>query len=99
MSGTRHNEARLVQSSRAQRPSPLCRMLWFGLGRTDRSRGLQDQKLTTRILEAPWMAPEANVRGRAQDTCWRIAPLPNDSEIQRLRELSLDYIREAEGLE
>jgi hypothetical protein len=30
----------------------VCRMLWFGLGRTDRNRGLQDQKLTVTILEA-----------------------------------------------
>jgi hypothetical protein len=29
----------------------------------------------------------------------QIAPLPDDSEVQRLRELSLDYIREAERLE
>jgi hypothetical protein len=28
-----------------------------------------------------------------------IAPLPDDAELQRLRELSLNYIREAERLE
>jgi hypothetical protein len=29
----------------------------------------------------------------------QIAPLPDDTELQRLRELSLDYLREAERLE
>jgi hypothetical protein len=29
----------------------------------------------------------------------QIAPLPNDTEFQRLRELSMNYIREAERLE
>jgi hypothetical protein len=38
-------------------------------------------------------------RARARDLLSQIAPLPNDSEVQRLRELSMDYIREAERLE
>jgi hypothetical protein len=45
------------------------------------------------------MAFEANTRARAQQLLAEIAPLPNDSELQRLRELSLNYIREAERLE
>ena len=28
-----------------------------------------------------------------------VAPLPDDAEVQRLRDLSVDYIREAERLE
>jgi hypothetical protein len=38
-------------------------------------------------------------RARAQHLLAEIAPLPHDSELQRLRELSVDYIREAERLE
>jgi hypothetical protein len=38
-------------------------------------------------------------RARAQQVLAQIAPLPDDSELQRLRELSLNYIREAERLE
>lgn len=38
-------------------------------------------------------------RARARHLLAQIAPLPDDSEIQRLRELSMDYIREAERLE
>jgi hypothetical protein len=38
-------------------------------------------------------------RARAQHLLAQIAPLPDDCEVQRLRELSLDYIREAERLE
>jgi hypothetical protein len=38
-------------------------------------------------------------RARAQQLLAEIAPLPDDAELQRLRELSLDYIREAERLE
>ena len=38
-------------------------------------------------------------RARALHRLAQIAPLPDDSELQRLRELSLDYIREAERLE
>jgi hypothetical protein len=36
-----------------------------------------------------------NARARALHLLAQIAPLPDDSEVQRLRELSLDYIREA----
>src|SRR5829696_7269781 len=38
-------------------------------------------------------------RARAQHLLAQIAPLPDDSELQSLRELSLNYIREAERLE
>jgi len=38
-------------------------------------------------------------RARAQQVLAQIAPLPDDSELQRLRELSLNYIREAERVE
>jgi hypothetical protein len=38
-------------------------------------------------------------RARAEHLLAEIAPLPDDSELQRWRELSLDYIREAEQLE
>jgi hypothetical protein len=38
-------------------------------------------------------------RARAQQLLAEIAPLPDDSELQRLRELSLNYIREAERVE
>jgi hypothetical protein len=38
-------------------------------------------------------------RARARHLLAQIAPLPDDSEVQRLRELSMDYIREAERLE
>lgn len=38
-------------------------------------------------------------RARARDLLAQVAPLPDDSEVQRLRELSMDYIREAERLE
>jgi hypothetical protein len=38
-------------------------------------------------------------RSRARNLLAQIAPLPNDAEVQRLRELSMDYIREAERLE
>jgi hypothetical protein len=38
-------------------------------------------------------------RARAQDLLAQIAPLPDDSELQRLRELSMNYIHEAERLE
>ena len=38
-------------------------------------------------------------RARAQHLLAQIAPLPDDCEVQRLRELSLDYIREAERFE
>ena len=38
-------------------------------------------------------------RARARHLLAQIAPLPDDFEVQRLRELSMDYIREAERLE
>ena len=38
-------------------------------------------------------------RARAQYLLAQIAPLPDDTEVQRLRELSIHYIREAERLE
>ena len=38
-------------------------------------------------------------RARARHLLAQLAPLPDDSEMQRLRELSVDYIREAERLE
>ena len=40
-----------------------------------------------------------HARARARHLLAQIAPLPDDSEVQRLRELSIDYIREAERLE
>jgi hypothetical protein len=38
-------------------------------------------------------------RARARHLLAQIAPLPDDTEVQRLRELSMNYIREAEKLE
>ena len=38
-------------------------------------------------------------RARARYLLTQIAPLPDDTEVQRLRELSMNYIREAERLE
>jgi len=38
-------------------------------------------------------------RARARYLLAQIAPLPDDTEVQRLRELSMNYIREAERLE
>jgi hypothetical protein len=38
-------------------------------------------------------------RGRARDLLATIAPLPDDAEFCRLRELAIDYIKEAERLE
>jgi hypothetical protein len=38
-------------------------------------------------------------RARARYLLAQIAPLPDDAEVQRLRGLSMDYIREAERLE
>lgn len=38
-------------------------------------------------------------RARARHLLAQLAPLPDDTEVQRLRELSMDYIREAERLE
>ncbi len=38
-------------------------------------------------------------RTRASDLLATIYPLPDDPELQRLRELAVDYLREAERLE
>ena len=38
-------------------------------------------------------------RARAGDLLATIYPLPDDAELHRLRELALDYIRQAERLE
>jgi hypothetical protein len=38
-------------------------------------------------------------RARARHLLAQIAPLPDDAEVQRLRGLSMDYIREAERIE
>jgi len=38
-------------------------------------------------------------RARARDLLATIYPLPDDVELHRLRELAIDYIREAERLE
>jgi hypothetical protein len=38
-------------------------------------------------------------RARARNLLAQIAPLPDDTEVQRLRELSTNYIRGAERLE
>ena len=38
-------------------------------------------------------------RARARHLLAQIAPLPDDAELQCLRELAVDYIREAERLE
>lgn len=38
-------------------------------------------------------------RARARDLLATVYPLPNDAELHRLRELAVDYIREAERLE
>lgn len=38
-------------------------------------------------------------RARARHLLAQIAPLPDDAEVQRLRGLAMDYIREAERLE
>ena len=38
-------------------------------------------------------------RARARHLLAQIAPLPDDAEVQRLRELSMDYIREAQRIE
>jgi hypothetical protein len=40
-----------------------------------------------------------HARARAHHLLAQIAPLPDDAEVQRLRELSMDYIREAERIE
>lgn len=38
-------------------------------------------------------------RARAQHLLAQIAPLPDDAEVQRLRESAIGYIREAERME
>jgi hypothetical protein len=38
-------------------------------------------------------------RGRARNLLATLAPLPDDAEFHRLRELAIDYIQEAERLE
>jgi hypothetical protein len=38
-------------------------------------------------------------RARARHLLAQIAPLPDDTEVQRLRELSMNYTRETERLE
>jgi hypothetical protein len=38
-------------------------------------------------------------RARARHLLAQIAPLPDDADVQRLRGLSMDYIREAERIE
>ena len=40
-----------------------------------------------------------HARARAQNLLATIYPLPDDAEFHRLRELAVDYIREAERLE
>ena len=46
------------------------------------------------------MALEATAHARGRNNLLaEIAPLPHDSELQRLRELSVNYIREAERVE
>jgi hypothetical protein len=61
-----------------------------------------DQKLTNaRPLMEAVMDGSRNerARARARYLLAQIAPLPDDAEVQRLRGLSMDYIREAERLE
>jgi hypothetical protein len=38
-------------------------------------------------------------RDRARDLLATVYPIPEDAEVRRLRELAIDYIREAERLE
>jgi len=45
------------------------------------------------------MDSSRSARARARHLLAQIAPLPDDTEVQRLRELSMNYIREAERLE
>jgi hypothetical protein len=40
-----------------------------------------------------------HARARAQNLLATIYPLPDDTELHRLRELAVDYIQEAERLE
>jgi hypothetical protein len=96
MSGTRHNSARLAYL--------ILRADLKGLPYVPNVKvraGGTDQK------SKKWMSSEAimdgtrneRARARAQHLLAQIAPLPDDAEVQRLRELSMDYIREAERTE
>ena len=76
------------------RASLRYRMLLFGHGGLDQL--LTDVGPSEAIMNA---CRTERARARARDVLSQIAPLPNDSEVQRLRELSMDYIREAERLE
>src|SRR4029453_6971549 len=60
-----------------------------------------DQKLTNVSPSEAVMdsSRSERARARAQHLLAQIAPLPDDTEVQRLRELSMNYIREAERLE
>jgi hypothetical protein len=60
-----------------------------------------DQHLTMQSLSEAVMDGSRNerARARARYLLAQIAPLPDDAEVQRLRGLSMDYIREAERLE
>jgi hypothetical protein len=68
---------------------------WFLFGRGT------DQKLTNVSSSEAVMdgSRSERARARAQQLLAEIAPLPDDAELQRLRELSLNYIREAERCE
>jgi hypothetical protein len=68
---------------------------WFLFGRGT------DQKLTNVSSSEAVMDGSRSERARAQaqQLLAEIAPLPDDAELQRLRELSLNYIREAERVE
>jgi hypothetical protein len=63
-------------------------------------RELIIRKFTNVGLEAVMDGSRSErARSRARHLLAQIAPLPDDSEVQSLRELSLDYLREAERLE
>src|SRR4051794_17388154 len=73
-----------------------------GLLLTERYRSAEgtDQNSSTNSSEAV-MDDSRNerARARARNLLAQIAPLPDDAEVQRLRELSLNYISEAEKVE
>src|SRR5436190_447236 len=103
MSGTGHNAPRLTVDlmSQTQWPSSMFRALWFGRGYGSHTRSSRS-KTKNRIpdLEAIMYGSRSeHARARARQLLAQIAPLPDDLDIQRLRELSVDYIREAEILE
>jgi hypothetical protein len=55
---------------------------------------------TQTIQEVPMVGMRNDrARARARDLLATIYPLPDDPELNRLRELAVDYIREAERLE